>query len=89
MLLRPVDNNLMLKRNEKLDNSSEIQLEIARMWEKETLIVPIIIGALESIPNDLECNLKKLGISHNAGTSQKFVLLRTVNILRKVISIIQ
>ena len=86
---RPVDNNLMLKRNEKLDNSSEIQLEIARMWEKETLIVPIIIGALESIPNDLECNLKKLGISHNAGTSQKFVLLRTVNILRKVISIIQ
>ena len=88
-MLRPVDNNLMLKRNEKLDNSSEIQLEIARMWEKETLIVPIIIGALESIPNDLECNLKKLGISHNAGTSQKFVLLRTVNILRKVISIIQ
>ena len=79
----------MLKRNEKLDNSSEIQLEIARMWEKETLIVPIIIGALESIPNDLECNLKKLGISHNAGTSQKFALLRTVNILRKVISIIQ
>ena len=79
----------MLKRNEKLDNSSEIQLEIARMWEKETLIVPIIIGALESIPNDLECNLKKLGISHNAGTSKKFVLLRTVNILRKVISIIQ
>ena len=79
----------MLKRNEKLDNSSEIQLEIARMWGKETLIVPIIIGALESIPNDLECNLKKLGISHNAGTSQKFVLLRTVNILRKVISIIQ
>ena len=87
--MRPVDNNLMLKRNEKLDNSSEIQLEIARMWEKETLIVPIIIGALESIPNDLECNLKKLGISHNAGTSQKFVLLRTVNILRKVTSIIQ
>ena len=87
--MRPGDNNLMLKRNEKLDNSSEIQLEIARMWEKETLIVPIIIGALESIPNDLECNLKKLGISHNAGTSQKFVLLRTVNILRKVISIIQ
>ena len=87
--MRPVDNNLMLKRNEKLDNSSEIQLEIARMWEKETLIVPIIIGALESIPNDLECNLKKLGISHNARTSQKFVLLRTVNILRKVISIIQ
>ena len=55
----PVDNNLILKRNEKLDNYSELRLEIARMWDKETLIVPIIIGALGSIPNDLECNLKK------------------------------
>ena len=47
-----VDNNLILKRNEKLDNYSELRLEIARMWDKETLIVPIIIGALRSIPND-------------------------------------
>ena len=48
----PVDNNLILKRNEKLDNYSELRLEIARMWDKETFIVPIIIGALGSIPND-------------------------------------
>ena len=32
----PVDNNLILKRNEKLDNYSELRLEIARMWDKET-----------------------------------------------------
>ena len=41
------------------------------MWDKETLIVPIIKGALGSIPNDLECNLKKLGISYNVGTLEK------------------
>ena len=46
----PVDNNLILERNEKLDIYSELRLEIARMWDKETLIVPIIIGALGSIP---------------------------------------
>ena len=57
----PVDNNLILKKNEKLDNYSEPQLGIARMWDEETLIVPIIIGALGSIPNDLKCNLKKTG----------------------------
>ena len=83
----PVDNNLILKRNEKLDNYSELRLEIARMWDKETLVAPIIIGALVSIPNDLECNLKKLGISYNVGTLQKSVLLGTANILRKVLSI--
>ena len=85
----PVDNNLILKRNEQLDNYSELRLEIARMWDKDTLIVPIIIGALGSIPNDLECNLKKLGISYNVGTLQKSVLLGAANILRKVLSIKQ
>ena len=59
------------------------------MWEKETLIVPIIIGAIGSITNDLESNLKKLGISYNVGTLQKPVLLRIANILRKVLSIKQ
>ena len=63
----PVNNNLILKRNKKLVNCSELRLEIARMWDKETLIVSIIIGAIGSIPNNLECNLKKLGISYNGG----------------------
>ena len=85
----PIDNNLILKRNKKLDNYSELRLEIARMWDKETLIVPVIIGALGSIPNDLECNLQKLGISYNVGTLQTSVLLGTANILRKVLSIKQ
>ena len=85
----PVDNNLILRRNEKLDNYSELRLEIARMWDKETSIVPIIIGALGSIPNNLECNLKKLGISYNVGTLQKFFLPGTANIIRNVLSIKQ
>ena len=84
-----VDNNLIFKRNKKLDNYCELRLEIARMWEKETLIVPIIIGALGSMPNDLECNLKKLDVSYNVETLQKSVLLGTTNILRKVLSIKQ
>ena len=85
----PVDNNLILKRNEKLNKYSELRLEIARMWDKESLIVPIIIGALGSIPNDLECNMKKSDISYNVETLQKSVLLGTANILRKVLSIKQ
>lgn len=75
----PIDNNLILKRNEKLVNYSEMSLEIARMWDKET--VAIIIAALVSIPNNLECYLEKLGICYNVGSLQKFVLLGTVNIL--------
>ena len=77
------------KKPEKLDNYSELQLEIGRVWNKETLIGPIIIGALGSILNDLECNLKKLGISYNVGTLQKSVLLGTANILREALFIKQ
>ena len=61
----PVDNNLILKKNEKLVNYSKLRLEIAKIWDKETLIVTIITAALGSVPNDLECNLQKLGISYN------------------------
>ena len=64
---RFVDNNLILKRNEKLVNYSEMSLEIARMWDKETSVA-IIIAALVSIPNNLECYLEKLGISYNVRT---------------------
>ena len=81
---RFVDNNLILKRNEKLVNYSEMSLEIARMWDKET--VAIIIAALVSIPNNLECYLEKLGISYNVGTLPESLLQGAANILRKVLS---
>ena len=82
----PIDNIMILKRNEKLDNYSKLRLEIARMWHKETIITTVI-RALGSIPNNLECNLKKLDISYNVGTLEKSVLLGTANILRQVLSI--
>ena len=85
----PVDNNLILKRNEKLNNYSELRLEITIMWDKETLIVPITTGALGLIPNDLECYLETLVISHNAENLQKSVLVGTVKILRKLLSLKQ
>ena len=50
----PVENKLILKRNEKLGNYSELRLNKARMWDKEILIVPIIIETLGSIPNNLQ-----------------------------------
>ena len=54
----PIHNILILKRNEKLDNYPELRLEKARMVNKETFIVPIIIGALWSIPKDLDATWK-------------------------------
>ena len=45
----PINIKLILKRHEKLENYSELWLEIVRIRNKETSIAPIIIGALGSI----------------------------------------
>ena len=46
----PGDQNLAQKKFEKLDNYSELRLEVARMGNKNTVVVPFIIGALGSEP---------------------------------------
>ena len=37
----PGDHNLAHKKFEKLDNYSELRLEVAKMWNKKTVVVPI------------------------------------------------
>ena len=83
----PSDINLIGKKNEKLRNYKELRLEIARLWDKKTTIIPIIIGALGSIPDDLDEKLNSIGVKYNINVLQKSVLLGTANILRQVLSI--
>ena len=60
----PVDNNLILKRNEKLDKYSELRLEIARMWDKETLNSTNNYSSTRIHTKRLIMQLEKLGISY-------------------------
>lgn len=83
----PVDNNLILKTNKKLDNFSELWLELARMWDKETYILPIIIGASGFVPEELDISLKKLDILYTFSNLRKNLILGNVNFLRKVLAI--
>lgn len=61
------DDNLILKRNENFDNS-ELRPELVIMWDEETCIVPVIIGALESISKDTNIYLRKLDILYSLKT---------------------
>lgn len=62
------DDNLILKRNENFDNYSELRPELVIMWDEETCIVPVIIGALESISKDTNIYLRKLDILYSLKT---------------------
>ena len=67
-VVRILDDNLILKRNENFDNYSELRPELVIMWDKETCIVPVIIGALGSISKDTNIYLRKLDILYSLKT---------------------
>ena len=75
------DHNLEKKQFEKINNYREMQLEISRLWDKKAIVVPIITGALSSIPHNIRKYLDMLEIL------QKSVLLGTANILWKFLCI--
>ena len=56
------DANIDSKCNEKVDNYNDLDLKLARLWHKRTMIIPIIVGSLGCIKNNLEKALKDLGI---------------------------
>ena len=47
---------------EKINNYSELRVEIARVWNTETEVVPVVIDAHGSIPKNLYRHLESLGI---------------------------
>ena len=50
------------KTVEKVSKYVDLKIEICRLWNMQVTVVPIIIGALGSIPHSLAANLKKLNI---------------------------
>ena len=48
-------------------------------------IIPIIIGALDTIPKSLKRNLEELGADVAPRLLQKIVVLETAHILRRVV----
>lgn len=86
----PGDQNIVNKATEKITKYAELKVEIARMWglpERKVKVLPVIIGALGSIPKSLTKYLDQLDIKYDVRTLQKSALLGTAHILRKVLSI--
>ena len=53
----PGDQNVAKKEFKKIDNYSELRVEIARVWNMQTEVVPFVISALGSISNNLHRHL--------------------------------
>ena len=59
-------------------------IELRRLWDKLVEIVPIIIGALGTIPKSLKKNLEDLGADVAPGLLQKSAVLEMAHIIRRV-----
>ena len=84
----PLDTNLELRDTTKRNNYVELVDQLQRIYPRyKYCIIPVIIGALGTIPKKLKENLKKIGILGDRiddlnKNMQKLALLGTLKIVK-------
>lgn len=84
----PLDNNVNLKFAEKKLKYKDLEIEVARLWNLKTKIIPIIIGATGVLSVEAEKVLKELPGCQQAGLIaqlQDSVIMGTCYIIRKIL----
>ncbi|KAI5743322.1 hypothetical protein M8J77_016833 [Diaphorina citri] len=79
------DANLISKEAEKKLKYRTLAIEVSKMWNLKTIIVPVIIGALGTIPKTFDENIKKLEGDISLHKIQDIALCGSAQILRKTI----
>jgi hypothetical protein len=84
----PADKNILEKEKEKVAKYQDLKMELQRIWKMKVTVVPVVIGALGSVPKDQEQWLKELGLEEADHVAmQKVALLGTAKILRKTLTL--
>ena len=89
--LRYINNNDNNNNNnnifaEKLAKYGDLRVEVSRMWQCRTQVVPVVLGALGTVHAGIARWLDIIPGHHNLQHLQKAVLLGSARILRKVMS---
>ena len=80
----PGDSRIDQKEVEKITKYKDLKIEVERLWEKKTTVLPVVIGVLGAIPRDLIKYLKTLALGKILPSQlQKTALLDTAHVLRK------
>ena len=83
----PSERNMTLKEVEKLSKYKDLEIEINRMWNMKTIVIPVATGNLGMIRKTNDKWVKQLPGTPHIDMLQKITLLGTAHILRKVLSI--
>ena len=49
----PTDRNISVKEFDKLSKYKDLQIEIERMWQLKTTVIPVVIGALGMVKEEV------------------------------------
>jgi len=80
------DRNMVKKEAEKILNYKELTIEIQRMWNVKTKVIPVIIGATGTILKSFRIYVSNIPGNHEVKELQKASILGTAHILRKVLT---
>ena len=81
----PADHRINLKESKKKDKYLDLARELKKLWNMKVTIVPIVIGALGTMPKGLLKSQEDLEVGGRVETIQTTALLRTARILRRVL----
>jgi hypothetical protein len=81
----PTDRNVVQKEAEKKLNYKSLCMEIQRMWNLKSTIIPVITGATGIVTRSLRKNLEAVPGKHSIDSPQKTAILGTSHIIRKVV----
>jgi len=79
------DRNVTKKKAEKILKCKDLTIEIQRMWNVKTEVIPVITGATGTISNSLRKYVNNIAGNHEVKELQKIAILSTAQILRKVL----
>jgi hypothetical protein len=81
----PGDRNVIQKEAENIFKYKDLTIEIQHMLNIKTRVIPVIIGATGTISKSFRIYVGTVPRNHEVKELQKFAILGTAHILRKVL----
>jgi hypothetical protein len=76
---------IIIIKAEKILKYKDLTIQIQRMWNVKTRVIPVIIGATGTISKSFRKYVSTIPGNHDARELQKTAILGTAHILRKVL----
>ena len=79
------DRNVIKKEGEKILQYKDLTIEIQRMWNVKTKVIPVITGATGTISKSFRKYVSNILGKHEVKELQKTAVLGTAHILREAL----